>query len=137
MLTQNTAASHVDHYYAAQTEFGRPLVNSTFTFALVNGQSVNDISYNVIANLGWDEVQLPNPVFSGDTIYSRSEILSARESKSRPEGGIISVRTVGFNQDGLEVISFRRTVMVYRRGMRPSRPRPGSGRGSDGNNGPD
>jgi itaconyl-CoA hydratase len=137
LLTQNTAAPHVDHYYAAQTEFGRPLVNSTFTFALVNGQSVNDISFNVIANLGWDEVQLPNPVFSGDTIYSRSEILSARESKSRPEGGIISVRTVGFNQDGLEVISFRRTVMVYRRGMRPSRPRLGSGRGSDGNNGPD
>jgi itaconyl-CoA hydratase len=123
LLTQNTAAPHVDHYYAAQTEFGRPLVNSTFTFALVNGQSVNDISYNVIANLGWDDVRLPHPVFAGDTIYSRSEILAARESKSRPEAGIVTVRTTGYNQDGLEVITFRRTVMVYRRGMRPAVPR--------------
>jgi itaconyl-CoA hydratase len=136
LLTQNSAAPHVDHHYAAQTEFRRPLVNSTFTFALVTGQSVSDISYNVIANLGWDEVRLSNPVFVGDTIYSQSEILSARESKSRPEGGIISVRTAGFNQDGLEVITFRRTVMVYRRGKRPPAPRLGSERSPDGNNGP-
>jgi itaconyl-CoA hydratase len=122
LLTQNTAAPHVDHHYAAQTEFGRPLVNSTFTFALVNGQSVNDISYNVIANLGWDEVRLPNPVFSGDTIYSRSEILETRESRSRAEAGIVTVRTTGFNHEGVEVISFKRTVMVYRRGRRPSTP---------------
>ena len=122
LLTQNTAAPHVDHHYAAQTEFGRPLVNSTFTFALVNGQSVNDISYNVIANLGWDEVRLPNPVFSGDTIYSRSEILATRESRSRAEAGIVTVRTTGFNHEGVEVISFKRTVMVYRRGRRPSTP---------------
>jgi itaconyl-CoA hydratase len=123
LLTQNTAAPHVDHYYAAQTEFGRPLVNSTFTFSLVNGQSVNDISYNVIANLGWDDVRLPHPVFAGDTIYSRSEILATRESRSRPEAGIVTVRTIGYNQDGVEVITFRRTVMVYRRGMRPAVPR--------------
>ena len=123
LLTQNTAAPHVDHHYAAQTEFGRPLVNSTFTFALVNGQSVNDISYNVIANLGWDEVRLPNPVFSGDTIYSRSEILDTRESRSRAEAGIVTVRTTGFNHEGVEVISFKRTVMVYRRARRPSTPR--------------
>jgi len=125
LLTQNTAAPHVDHYYAAQTEFGRPLVNSTLTFALVNGQSVNDISYNVIANLGWDDVRLPHPVFAGDTIYSRSEILAARESKSRPEAGIVTVRTAGYNQDGVEVITFRRTVMVYRRGARPAVPKIG------------
>ena len=123
LLTQNTAAPHVDHHYAAQTEFGRPLVNSTFTFALVNGQSVNDISYNVIANLGWDKVRLPNPVFSGDTIYSRSEILDTRESRSRAEAGIVTVRTTGFNHEGVEVISFKRTVMVYRRARRPSTPR--------------
>jgi itaconyl-CoA hydratase len=123
LLTQNTAAPHVDHHYAAQTEFGRPLVNSTFTFAVVTGQSVNDISYNVIANLGWDDVRLPHPVFAGDTIYSRSEILAVRESKSRPEAGIVTVRTTGYNQDGVEVLTFRRTVMVYRRGMRPPVPR--------------
>jgi acyl dehydratase len=123
LLTQNTAAPHVDHHYAAQTEFGRPLVNSTFTFALVNGQSVSDISYNVIANLGWDEVRLPHPVFAGDTIYSRSEILAARASASRPEAGIVTVRTTGYNQDGAEVITFRRTVMVYRRGLRPPVPK--------------
>jgi itaconyl-CoA hydratase len=122
LLTQNTAAPHVDHHYAAQTEFRRPLVNSTFTFALVNGQSVNDISYNVIANLGWDEVRLPHPVFAGDTIYSRSEILATRPSGSRPQAGIVTVRTTGYNQDGTEVITFRRTVMVYRRGMRPAVP---------------
>jgi acyl dehydratase len=124
LLTQNTAAPHVDHHYAAQTEFGRPLVNSTFTFALVNGQSVYDISYNVIANLGWDDVRLPQPVFAGDTIYSRSEILAVRESRSRPEAGIVTVRTTGYNQDSVEVITFRRTVMVYRRGRRPPVPGP-------------
>jgi itaconyl-CoA hydratase len=123
LLTQNTAAPHVDHHYAAQTGFGRPLVNSTFTLALVTGQSVNDISYNVIANLGWDEVRLPSPVFAGDTIYSQSEILATRPSSSRPEAGIVTVRTTGFNQDGTEVITFRRTVMVYRRGKRPPLPR--------------
>jgi itaconyl-CoA hydratase len=122
LLTQNSAALHVDHHYAAQTEFARPLVNSTFTFALVNGQSVGDISYNVIANLAWDDVRLPNPVFAGDTIYSRSEVLSTRESRSRPDAGIVTVRTTGFNHNGVEVISFRRTVMVYRQGRRPRIP---------------
>lgn len=120
LLTQNTAPIHVDHHYAAQTAFGRPLVNSTFTLALVTGQSVADISQNVFANLGWDEVRLPGPVFEGDTIYSRSEVLEKRESESRPSVGIVTVRTTGFNQDGAPVISFRRSVMVYRRGHAPS-----------------
>lgn len=121
LLTQNTAPIHVDRHYAEQTEFGRPLVNSCYTLALVTGQSVTDVSQNVIANLGWDEVRLPHPVFEGDTIYSRSEVLEARPSGSRPEAGIVTVRTEGLNQDGAVVISFRRTVLVYRRGHVPRR----------------
>jgi acyl dehydratase len=119
LLTQNTAAIHFDHYYASQTEFGRPLVDSTFTLALVTGQSVTDISQNVFANLGWDEVRLPAPVFEGDTIYSRSEVLERRESRSRPDVGIVKVRTTGFNQEGTVVISFERTIMVYKKGHAP------------------
>ncbi len=120
LLTQNTAPLHVDQHYASQTEFGRPLVNSCFTIALVTGQSVPDVSQNVLANLGWDEVRLPHPLFHGDTVYSSSEVLEVRESKSRPEAGIITVRTSGFTQDGSVVITFRRTVMVYRRGYGPT-----------------
>ena len=119
LLTQNTAAIHFDHYYASQTEFGRPLVDSTFTLALVTGQSVTDISQNVFANLGWDEVRLPAPVFEGDTIYSRSEVLERRESRSRPDVGIVRVKTTGFNQDGTVVISFERTIMVYKKDHAP------------------
>jgi itaconyl-CoA hydratase len=119
LLTQNTAAIHFDHYYASQTEFGKPLVDSTFTLALVTGQSVTDISQNVFANLGWDEVRLPAPVFEGDTIYSRSEVLEKRESRSRPDVGIVKVRTTGFNQEGTIVISFERTIMVYKKDHAP------------------
>lgn len=119
LLTQNTAPLHFDHHYAAQTEFGRPLVNSAFTLALVTGQSVTDISQNVMANLAWDEVRLPNPVFEGDTIYSRSEVLEKRESQSRPNVGIVTVKTTGFNQAGKPVCTFRRTLMVYRAGHAP------------------
>src|ERR671939_584260 len=93
LLSQNTAPVHFDHNYAGQTEFGKPLVDSTFTLALVTGQSVTDVSQNVFANLGWDEVRLPNPVFEGDTIYARSEVLKKRESKSRPNIGIVTVKT--------------------------------------------
>ncbi len=121
LLTQNTAAIHFDHHYASQTEFGRPLVDSTFTLALVTGQSVTDVSQNVFANLGWDEVRLPTPVFEGDTIYSRSEVLEKRESRSRQNVGIVivKVRTTGFNQDGEVVIAFDRTIMVYKRNHAP------------------
>jgi itaconyl-CoA hydratase len=119
MMTQNTNPIHFDHAYAAKTEFKRPLVNSTFTLALVTGQSVTDLSQNVMANLGWDEVRLPNPVFEGDTIYSRSEVLEKRESQSRPNVGIVRVKTIGFNQDGKVVIEFKRTFMVYKRGQVP------------------
>ena len=124
LLTQNTAPIHFDHHYAAQTEFGRPLVDSTFTLALVTGQSVTDISQNVLANLGWDEVRLPHPVFEGDTIYSQSEVLAKRESQSRPNVGIVTVKTTGYNQEGQVVITFKRTVMVYKRGCAPHIPRP-------------
>ena len=124
LLTQNTAPIHFDTHYAAQTEFKRPLVDSTFTVALVSGQSVTDISQNVFANLGWDEIRLPNPVFEGDTIYSQSEVLDKRESKSRPNVGIVTVKTIGFNQDGTVVMTFRRTVMVYKRGLGPEIPQP-------------
>ena len=119
LLTQNTAAIHFDHYYASQTEFGKPLVDSTFTLALVTGQSVTDISQNVFANLGWDEVKWPAPVFEGDTIYSRSEVLEKRESRSRPDVGIVKVKTTGFNQEGTVVISFERTIMVYKKDYAP------------------
>jgi acyl dehydratase len=121
LLTQNTAKIHFDAHYASKTEWGKPLVDSTFTLALVTGQSVTDVSQNVMANLGWDAVRLPNPVFEGDTIYSRSEVLEARESKSRANVGVVRVQTTGVNQDGTVVITFERTLLVYKRDHAPSR----------------
>lgn len=118
LVMQNTAPIHFDHHYASQTEFGKPVINSTLTLALVTGQSVSDVSQNVMANLGW-----PAPVFEGDTIYSQSAVIDKRESKSRPNVGIVTVKTTGFNQDGKIVIEFIRTVMVYRRGQGPKIPR--------------
>jgi acyl dehydratase len=124
LLTQNSAPIHVDHHYAAQTAFGKPLINSTLTLALATGQSVTDISQNVIANLSWDEVRLPAPVFEGDTLYSQSEVLEKRESKSRPNAGIVTVKTTGYKQDGTVVITFKRTLMVYKQGSAPPSPLP-------------
>lgn len=120
LLTQNTAPVHFDHEYAKHTEFGRPLVNSTFTVALVTGQSVTDVSQNVFANLSWDKISLPKPLFEGDTLRSRSTVLSKRESKSRPALGIVTVHSEGYKQDGEVVCAFERTVMVYRRGHGPN-----------------
>lgn len=119
LLTQNTAPVHFDHHYSSQTEFGKPLVDSTLTLAIVTGQSVTDVSQNVFANLGWDEVTLPNPLFEGDTLYSQSEVLSKRESKSRPNIGIVTVKTTGFTHEGNIVITFKRTLMVYKKGHEP------------------
>ncbi|HET7629364.1 MAG TPA: MaoC family dehydratase [Bacillales bacterium] len=119
LLTQNTNPIHFDEVYSANTEFGKPLVDSTFTLALVTGQSVTDLSQNVMANLGWDEIRLPNPVFEGDTIYAYSEILEKRESKSRPNVGIVKAKTFGYNQEGKVVISYKRTFMVYKREHAP------------------
>jgi acyl dehydratase len=125
LLTVNTNPIHFDAAYAARTEFKRPLVDSTFTLALVTGLSVSDVSLNAI-NLGWDEVRLPAPVFEGDTLYAQSEVVEARPSRSRPTMGIVKLRTTGFNQEGVTVIEFLRTIMVYRRGHTPEgfRPQP-------------
>lgn len=119
LLTQNTAPLHFDHEYAARTAFGQPLVNSAFTLSLVAGQSVTDISQNVFANLGWSQVSLPNPVFEGDTIHSRSRVSEARESRSRPEVGVLTVQTEGYKQTGETVIWFTRTLLVYKHGYGP------------------
>jgi itaconyl-CoA hydratase len=121
-LTMNTNPIHFDAEYASRTEFGKPLVNSCFTLALVTGQSVIDLTMNAVANLGWDEVRLPHPVFDGDTIYARSEVLETRESKSRPAVGIVRVKTTGVNQHGTPVIEFTRTFMVWKRGHVPRSP---------------
>ena len=123
LLTANTNPIHFDAHYAAQTEFGKPLMNSTFTLALVTGLSVADISQHAV-NLGWDEVRMPAPVFEGDTIYAQSEILSKRESRSRPHMGLVEIKTVGFRQDGTVVMSYRRTILVYKRGHEPRLPEP-------------
>lgn len=123
LLTVNPNPIHFDSHYASKTEFGKPLVDSTFTLALVTGLSVTDISQNGV-NLGWDEVRLPAPVFEGDTIYAQSEVLSMRESKSRPDRGIITVKTTGYNQDGVVVLTFQRSIMVYRKGHVPDIPQP-------------
>jgi itaconyl-CoA hydratase len=111
LLTLNTNPIHFDAAYAAKTEWGRPLVDSTFTLALVTGLSVVDVSERAV-NLGWREVTLPAPVFAGDTIRAETEILAKRESKSRPGQGIVTVRTRGLNQRDEVVIDFERSIMV-------------------------
>jgi acyl dehydratase len=121
LLTMNTNPLHVDAHYAEKTEFGKPLVNSCLTLAIVTGQSVTDLSQNAVANLGWDEVRMPHPVFEGDTLYARSEVLETRESRSRSNVGIVRVKTTGSNQDGTVVLEFERTFMVYKRGAVPQR----------------
>lgn len=118
LLTVNNNPIHFDSHYASRTEFKRPLVDSTFTLAVVTGLSVTDVSMNAV-NLGWDEVRLPAPVFEGDTIYAQSEVVDKRESKSRPHMGIVKIRTTGFTQEGTVVIQFLRTLMVYKRGQGP------------------
>lgn len=123
-LTMNPNPIHFDHAYAEQTEFGRPLVNSCFTIALVTGLSVSDMSQNAV-NLGWDAIRLPRPVFEGDTIYARSEVLEKRESRSRPQQGIVRFRTEGYNQRGETVIEFERTILVYKAGQVPTARRAG------------
>jgi len=128
LLTVNTNPIHFDAHYAAQTEFGRPLVNSALTLALVTGLSVADVSqYGV--NLGWDEVRIPAPVFVGDTIYAQTEVLAKRESKSRPQMGVLTIKTTGFTSDGTVVMTFKRSLLVYKREHVPSTPVPNVSRG--------
>jgi len=112
LLTLNTHPLHFDAEFGKATEFGRNLVVSTYTLSLLIGMSVTDVSHKAIANLGMDEVKFTAPVFAGDTIYGESEVLAKRESKSRPGQGVVTVRTVGSNQNGLEVCRFVRNVLV-------------------------
>ncbi|HEY8677332.1 MAG TPA: MaoC family dehydratase [Candidatus Dormibacteraeota bacterium] len=124
LLTCNTNEIHFNADYASETEFGKPLMNSCLTLALVTGLSVDDISRHIVANLGWDKVTLPAPVFAGDTIYAESEVLETRPSKSRPGQGVVRVRTRGFNQKGTVVIMFERAVLVHSQQTEPKRRRP-------------
>jgi acyl dehydratase len=116
LLTMNQHPLHFDAAFAAKTEFGRPLVNSCLTLALVTGMSVSDLSQKAVANLGWDKVRLTAPVFAGDTLYAESEVLEVRESKSRPAQGIVTVRTTGRKADGTVIMTFERSILVPRRG---------------------
>ncbi|HZU04375.1 MAG TPA: MaoC family dehydratase [Chloroflexota bacterium] len=118
LLTNNTNQIHFNTEYAKRTEFGRPLINSALTLAIVAGMGVADVSENGFA-LGWDWIRLPHPVFAGDTLYSESEVVEVRESKSRPEMGIVKVRTRGYNQDGKVVIEYERSIMVWKRAHAP------------------
>ncbi len=115
-LTMNTNPMHFSEPFAARTRFGKPLVNSAFTLALVTGLTVPDTSENAAANLAWSDIKLPRPVFEGDTLWAESEILGVRESSSNPSVGIVSMRCRGINQRSEVVIEFTRTFMVYRRG---------------------
>jgi acyl dehydratase len=114
-LTLNTNQVHFNNEFAAGTPFGRALVNSSFTLALVTGMSVPDTSENATANLSWTDIRLPNPVYVGDTLWAETEILSKRESKSRLTAGIVDVRCRGINQRREVVIEFKRTFMIYKR----------------------
>jgi itaconyl-CoA hydratase len=119
LLTLNIQEVHFDAAYAARSEWKKPLVDSTFTLALLTGMSVRTVSAKVVANLGWDKVKATHPVFAGDTLYAESTVLHKRESKSRPTQGIVTVATRGLNQDGIEVMSFERTMLIYKRGHSP------------------
>lgn len=119
LLTMNTHPAHFDYEFAKKTEFGKPLVCSPFTVALMVGMSVSDTSQKAVANLGWDEIRLTHPLFPGDTLYAESEVLDKRESSSRPEQGIVTIRTIGKNQHGDIVCSFKRTMLIWKRGCGP------------------
>ena len=115
LLTMNQHPLHFDEEYAKGTEFGKPLVNSALTLAIVAGMSVADVSQKAIANLGWTDIVMPAPVFNGDTLYAESTVLEKRESKSRPTQGIVTVATRAWKQDGTTVMTYKRTVLVPKR----------------------
>ena len=116
LLTMNQHPIHFDAEYAAKSEFGKPLVNSCLTLSIVAGMSVSDVSQKAVANLGWDKITMPVPVFVGDTLYAESEVLDKRQSKSRPTQGIVTVKTMGKKQDGAIIMTYERTVLVPKRG---------------------
>ncbi|MBC7214144.1 MAG: MaoC family dehydratase [Burkholderiaceae bacterium] len=116
LLTMNQHPMHCDHAFAAKSEFGKPLVNSGLTLAIVLGMTVADVSGKAIANLGWKEIQLVAPVHPGDTVYAESEVLEKRASQSRPTQGIVTVRTTGKKADGTVFMTFVRSALVPKRG---------------------
>ena len=116
LLTMNTHPLHFDANYASKSEFGKMLMNSTLTLAIVTGMSVSDVSHLSIANLGWKEIRLLAPVFAGETIYAETEVLEKRLSKSRPNAGIVGVKTTGKKADGTVFLDFQRTVLVPKQG---------------------
>lgn len=124
LLTQNPAPLHLNHEYAKASGHERMPFNSTFTLALVTGQSVADLTPNVMTNLGWSEVRLPAPAYEGDTIYSESQVISLRESSKHSQAGIMALKTTGYTQEGVVVIEFIRTVMIYKAGCVPVLRRP-------------
>jgi acyl dehydratase len=114
-LTYNPAAIHIDHDYAAGTEFGKPLMNSIFTLGLVIGLSVQDTTLGTtIANLGMTDTTFPKPVFAGDTIRARTTVLELRDSKSRPTQGIVNFEHLGLNQRGEIVCRTVRGALMMR-----------------------
>jgi acyl dehydratase len=119
LLTNNTNQIHFNRDYAERTEFKRTLVNSALTLSIVAGMGVADVSEHGFA-LGWDAIELPNPVFPGDTLYSETEVIEKRASRSRPTQGIVKIETRGYNQHGDPVIRYRRSVMVYKRDHAPA-----------------
>ena len=116
LLTMNTHPLHFDHAFAAETEFGKPLVNSCLTLSIVAGMTVSDTSQMAIANLGWKDIKLTAPVFVGDTIYAESEVLDKRASNSRPTQGIVTVKTTGRKADGTVFMTYERSFLVAKRG---------------------
>jgi itaconyl-CoA hydratase len=120
LLTSNTNQIHFNSDFARRTEFGKCLINSTLTLAIVTGMGVADVSENGVA-LGWDEVKLPNPLFAGDTLYSESHVLEKRESRSNPKRGVVKVRTRGIQQEGKIVIDYVRSVLVWKKAHAPTR----------------
>jgi itaconyl-CoA hydratase len=112
LLTMNTHPLHFDEEYAKGTEFGKPLICSPLTLAILVGMSVSDTSEKAIANLGWREIALVAPVFPGDTLYAESEVLQKRQSKSRPNAGIVTIKTLGRNQHGELVCVFERSMLI-------------------------
>jgi itaconyl-CoA hydratase len=119
LLTMNTHPAHFDYAFAAKTEFKKPLVCSPLTVALMVGMSVSDVSQKAVANLGWQDIRLTHPLFPGDTLYAESEVIEKRESKSRPEQGVVTIRTIGKNQDGIVCCTFLRTMLIWKKGFGP------------------
>jgi itaconyl-CoA hydratase len=119
LLTMNTHPAHFDYEFAKKTEFGKPIVCSPFTVALMVGMSVSDVSQKAVANLGWQDIRLTGPLFPGDTLYAESEVVEKRESRSRPEQGVVTVRTTGKNQHDDVVCTFQRSMLIWKRGFGP------------------